>query len=158
MKQTSVEWLLTKMTHMNYFIGNDLLQAFEQAQKINKREIIDAHMSGYNSMRNSETYYNETFNHIVDTNEMIDVPKPNDVREDDVEKLAKEHAENKGMMAYVNPDKYNSFIAGYNKAKENTYTEEQIEEAFNKGWKSGYDRCIFDSKDIQDSDMKNPIT
>ena len=50
----------------------------------------------------------------------------NDVREDDVEKLAKEYAENKGMMAYVNPDKYDGFIAGWNKCKENTYTEEQL--------------------------------
>ena len=37
-------------------------------------------------------------------------------------------------------------------------TEEQVKKAFDKGWMSGYDRCTIDSKDIQDSDMKNPIT
>ena len=30
----------------------------------------------------------------------------------------------------------------------------ELEDEFNKGWKSGYDRCIFDSKNIQDSDTK----
>ena len=35
--------------------------------------------------------------------------------------------------------------------------KESIEDNFNKGWKSGYDRCIFDSKNIQDSDMKEPL-
>ena len=57
------------------------------------------------------------------------VPEVRKMVEDDVEKLAEQYAKNHGMMSYVFPDKYDGFIAGYNKAKENTYTEEQVREA-----------------------------
>ena len=50
----------------------------------------------------------------------------------DVEKLAEEYAKNHGMMSYVFPNKYDGFIAGYNKAKETLYTEEQVREAMFK--------------------------
>jgi len=35
--------------------------------------------------------------------------------------------------------------------------KQEIIDAFDEGWKSGYDRCTLDSKDIQDSDMKEPL-
>ena len=59
----------------------------------------------------------------------------NDVREDDVEKLALEWCKGVGEDGFVRTgDDYDvhelpAFIAGYNKAKENTYTEEQVREA-----------------------------
>lgn len=72
---TSTQWLLTKMTKMKYFIGNDLLTAFEQAEEMNKQEIIkafefgvsegvlyDRTESNYKDCREqAEHYYNETY-------------------------------------------------------------------------------------------------
>jgi hypothetical protein len=59
-QQTSVEFLEDFMKKNQYFIGNDLLQAFEQAKEMHKEEIKTA----YNkvSMLTAEEYYNETFN------------------------------------------------------------------------------------------------
>ena len=40
MKQTAVEWLLDWMEKNQYFIGNDLLQAVEQAKEMEKEQKI----------------------------------------------------------------------------------------------------------------------
>jgi hypothetical protein len=68
-KMTSIEWLKNWMTKNQYFIGNDLLVAFEQAKEMHKAEIIDAFWSGdnsdctneQNSKEFAEQYYQETF-------------------------------------------------------------------------------------------------
>ena len=54
--------------------------------------------------------------------------KPDDVREDDVEKLAEEEYPNIGgtfQEALIRFSR-SGFVRGYNKAKENTYTKEQL--------------------------------
>jgi hypothetical protein len=42
MKQTAVEWLFDWMGRNQYFIGNDLLKAFEQAKAMEKEQIVNA--------------------------------------------------------------------------------------------------------------------
>lgn len=39
MEQTAVEWLIDWMGKNQYFIGNDLLQAFEQAKEMETKQI-----------------------------------------------------------------------------------------------------------------------
>ena len=34
MKQTAVEWFFSELERMQYFIGNDMLEALKQAKKI----------------------------------------------------------------------------------------------------------------------------
>jgi len=61
---TSIEWLKDYMQKMQYFIGNDLLEAFEQAKEMHKQEIIDAwEMGRFNidEVGLGEEYYQETF-------------------------------------------------------------------------------------------------
>ena len=60
-----------------------------------------------------------------------ELPKQNDVREDNVEKLAEEF-KNQYSKVGVTEEEVSAFILGYNKAKENTYTEEQVREAIQK--------------------------
>jgi hypothetical protein len=72
MAQTSVEWLEDFMKKNQYFIGNDLLQAFEQAKEMHKKEIKTAFDYGMNCSADyfeawsktteAENYYNQTFN------------------------------------------------------------------------------------------------
>ena len=74
----------------------------------------------------------------------------NDVREDDVEKLAEESAEY--LQSLLNAASINlygqghildaakkMYKSGYNKAKENTYTEEQVREAIGMAKDFRYD-------------------
>ena len=66
MKKTAVEWLLDWMGKNQYFIGNDLLQAVEQAKEMEKEQIKNAYRTGDydvidNPDREAEQYYNETF-------------------------------------------------------------------------------------------------
>jgi hypothetical protein len=65
---TAVEWFLTELKRMQYFIGNDMLQAFEQAKEMEKQQIIDAYDAGLfdGTMddindRMHKQYYNETY-------------------------------------------------------------------------------------------------
>ena len=69
-KQTSVEWLIDWMGKNQYFIGNDLLQAVEQAKAMEKEQMKDMYIKGsFAKMRyydgleyiDAEQYYNETF-------------------------------------------------------------------------------------------------
>jgi hypothetical protein len=41
-KKTAVEWLIDWMGKNQYFIGNDLLQAFEQAKAMEKKQMNKA--------------------------------------------------------------------------------------------------------------------
>jgi len=66
--QTSIEWLKDWMTKNQYFIGNDLLVAIEQAKEMHKAEILDAYMARmditdkeYFKQIIGMEYYNETF-------------------------------------------------------------------------------------------------
>jgi hypothetical protein len=53
-KQTAVEWLFNWMENNQYFIGNDLLKAIEQAKEMEKEQIEIAFEQG---MINSADYY-----------------------------------------------------------------------------------------------------
>ena len=89
-KQTSVEWLAQQLLNAEPNVL-EWQKYLLQAKEIHKQEIMDSwdygteegikrtNNSYYNSMRNSETYYNETYQS-VDTNEMVDVPQQNDVK------------------------------------------------------------------------------
>jgi len=56
-KQTSIEWLIKEMGKMQYFIGNDLLQAFDQAKAMHKEEIIESYCTGSLHMAEDETIF-----------------------------------------------------------------------------------------------------
>ena len=55
-KQTAVEWLVDWMGKNQYFIGNDLLQAVEQAKEMEKQQIDNAWDRGY-----KQGYYDPEF-------------------------------------------------------------------------------------------------
>ena len=65
-QQTAVEWLIGWMSNNQYFIGNDLLQAFEQAKAMEKEQV---HKCGsfWRGKENEiekpifEQYYKETY-------------------------------------------------------------------------------------------------
>ncbi len=71
--KTAVEWLVDWMGKNQYFIGNDLLKAVEQAKEMEKEQIIDAHTHGFSEglpygmsptgykFMSAEQYCNETF-------------------------------------------------------------------------------------------------
>ena len=82
-KQTAIEWLKDWMGKNQYFIGNDLLKAIEQAKAMEKEQIIEAH--GLKRVHHVQQgvdywvstcgleYYDNTYggDHIGDVNEMI---------------------------------------------------------------------------------------
>ena len=43
-KRNSIQWLLTRMTQMDYFIGNDLLTAFEKAKEMYGPDAAELHV------------------------------------------------------------------------------------------------------------------
>jgi hypothetical protein len=62
-KQTAVEWLIDWMGKTQYFIGNDLIQAVNEAKAMEREQIKDAYQSDRFpcSEEDSEQYYNETY-------------------------------------------------------------------------------------------------
>ena len=75
-QQTAVEWLIDWIGKSQYFIGNDLLQAVQQAKAIEKEQIKAAYNKGYTEVEhdccpsigpdvslfsNAEDYYIETY-------------------------------------------------------------------------------------------------
>lgn len=40
-KQTSIEWFFNELQRMQYFIGNDMLEAYKQAKEMEKEQLID---------------------------------------------------------------------------------------------------------------------
>ena len=46
--QTAVEWLVNWMSNNQYFIGNDLLDAIEQAKQMEKEQLNIARLDGIN--------------------------------------------------------------------------------------------------------------
>jgi len=66
-KQTAVDWFFSELERMQYFIGNDMLQAYKQAKEMEKQQIMDAQECGYisgylDTGKSGEEFYNETFN------------------------------------------------------------------------------------------------
>jgi len=67
MKQTAVEFLIDWMSKTQYFIGNDLLKAVEQAKEKHKGELMraflinDDSISIQDALEKFENYYNQTF-------------------------------------------------------------------------------------------------
>lgn len=73
-KQTAVDWFFDELQRMQYFIGNDMLQAYKQAKAMEKEQIIEAredgHLSTYAEYGSTpkcyldgghEQYYTETY-------------------------------------------------------------------------------------------------
>ena len=71
MKQTAVEWFFSELERMQYFIGNDMLEAYKQTLEMEKEQIEDAHIEGQRvfdkhphtqwTNDQAEQYYNETY-------------------------------------------------------------------------------------------------
>jgi hypothetical protein len=64
--KTAVEWLVDWMGKNQYFIGNDLLKAVEQAKEMEKEQITDAYWVSYkegqySGDKTADEYYNQTF-------------------------------------------------------------------------------------------------
>jgi hypothetical protein len=49
---TAVEWFLTELEKMQYFIGNDMLKAYNQSLEMEKQQIINAYDKGYDDAAN----------------------------------------------------------------------------------------------------------
>jgi hypothetical protein len=71
MAKTAVDWFFSELERMQYFIGNDMLEAYKQAKEIEKIHIITAHgnkqkksgcVSNYTYILTGEEYYNEIYN------------------------------------------------------------------------------------------------
>ena len=67
---TAVEWFLTELEKKQYFIGNDMLEAYKHAIEMEKQQIIEAYLQKRKlsniskSMQlciDAEKYYNETY-------------------------------------------------------------------------------------------------
>ena len=72
-KQTSVDWFFSELQRMQYFIGNDMLQAYKDAKEMEKEQMEDAWDNGfangfdlgkYDDITNpddAEQYYKENY-------------------------------------------------------------------------------------------------
>jgi hypothetical protein len=69
-KQTAVDWFFSELERMQYFIGNDMLQAYKDAKEMDKQQKIDAYNQGrHNGQVNwgvgnditAEQYYKENY-------------------------------------------------------------------------------------------------
>jgi len=66
MKQTAVEWFFSELGRMQYFIGNDMLEAYKQAKEMEKERIAKDFTNGKAENfsfydKTGEQYYNETY-------------------------------------------------------------------------------------------------
>jgi hypothetical protein len=63
MKQSAVEWFFSELERMQYFIGNDMLEAYKQAKEMEKQQIVEARVKKplQSEWDEAEQYYNETF-------------------------------------------------------------------------------------------------
>jgi len=76
---TAIEWFFNELQNMQYFIGNDMLEAYKQAKQIEKQQIIDAYDAGLfdGTMddvndRMHKQYYNETYGSKGSEEDLID--------------------------------------------------------------------------------------
>lgn len=67
--ETALEHFFSQMEQMQYFIGNDLLQAYRDSQEIEKAQIIDAYSQGEfdcGCNGSAEDYYRQKYQKKVD--------------------------------------------------------------------------------------------
>ena len=165
-EQSAVDFLHSKILFNIGLDDNDIFKLRELVKIAKKLEdkqhgktwdaALDAGQNrAWNVMRaysDFDDWYQETFvskgsgdtlkdYHIVETNEMVDqVPDVRKMVEDDVEKLAKDFADNSSKCDYedgINVGKYQGFITGYNKAKE--MQKQEIIDAYLIGQSLGFD-------------------
>jgi hypothetical protein len=66
-QQTAVEWFFSELERMQYFIGNDMLEAYKQAKEMEKeRTLVDYSCGARDAILNIDfvdavKYYNETY-------------------------------------------------------------------------------------------------
>lgn len=70
-KQTAVERFFSELQRMQYFIGNDMLQAYEEAKAAEYEQTKEAYVegsfaqmqffNGQEAYKSFEEYYNETY-------------------------------------------------------------------------------------------------
>ena len=67
-QQTAVEYFFSELQRMQYFIGNDMLQAYKDAKEMDIQQKIDAWHNGYNNQSPmidedncGQQYYKETY-------------------------------------------------------------------------------------------------
>jgi hypothetical protein len=46
-KQTAVDWFFSELERMQYFIGNDMIQAYKQAKEMEGEQTMDVYKKGY---------------------------------------------------------------------------------------------------------------
>lgn len=63
--KTAVEWFFNELQRMQYFIGNDMLEAYKEAKEMEKKQIInaneDASTNELGEFLTGEQYYNEEY-------------------------------------------------------------------------------------------------
>ena len=144
--QTAVEYFFNELQRMQYFIGNDMLEAYKQAKEMEKQQIIDAWFDGYGGSAHSEDeYYNETYgskgsdvmtpeNHIGVLSEAVKKETTSSQTE-----ISDESWE--GCDGCTEQDKYfwtKGYQAGYNRATPTEISDEEIEIAANNPVNDGY--------------------
>jgi len=119
---TSIEWLYAELAKNNN--SNDSIkeriyrqaQIWKDAKEMHKQEIIDAHISGYDSSGESaKDYYDFYYGskgsdtlkdyHIVDTNEMVDVPQQ-EISDEEIEKSISYDSKDPYVEGYINGAKW----------------------------------------------------
>ena len=67
-QQTAVEYFFSELQRMQYFIGNDMLQAYNQAKEMEKEQITEGFKKGLEywngdewKLIDIEQYYKETY-------------------------------------------------------------------------------------------------
>jgi hypothetical protein len=67
MKQTAVEWFFNELERMQYFIGNDMLEAYQEAKVFEAIQIMQSLNDGKSMClgtienKSPEQYYNENY-------------------------------------------------------------------------------------------------
>ena len=67
MEKTAVEWFFNELQRMQYFIGNDMLEAYKQAKEMEKQKLEQFYNHGqwaiieHGHGDTFEDYYNQTF-------------------------------------------------------------------------------------------------
>ena len=79
MKQTAVEFLFKEMERMQYFIGNDIYNAYKEAKEMEKEQIVKSWHNGYDNQSPmidedncGEEYYNQTYTICHDYSKICD--------------------------------------------------------------------------------------
>ena len=68
---TAVEYFFNELQRMQYFIGNDMLEAYKQSKQMEKQQIISANRDGVDMVVDKkpfitgEEYYNENYENKV---------------------------------------------------------------------------------------------